>query len=79
MKNRISNIAILLTVAVIASLSINSCKKYVSPAPLSTFSPALTFGSVPLAKTAVMGAYNSLTGDYGYGIRISITLMTVMK
>lgn len=51
---------------------VNSCKKYLSPAPLSTFSPQLEFGSVPLAKTAVMGAYNSLTGDYAYGIRVSM-------
>jgi hypothetical protein len=49
-----------------------SCKKYLSPPALSTFTPEFTFGSVPFAKTALIGAYNAMTGDAGYGIRISM-------
>lgn len=74
MKSKILNKTSLLVAiaAAITSLSINSCKKYISPDAVSSFTPAFVFGSVPLAKTAVMGAYNSLTGDYGYGIRLSM-------
>jgi hypothetical protein len=50
---------------------LNSCKKYLSPEPMSSFDPSLTFGSIPNAKAALMGAYLSLSGDFGYGIRCS--------
>ncbi len=52
-------------------LSAISCKKYLSPAPLSTIDPSIVFGNVPNAKAAVMGAYLSMAGDFGYGIRVS--------
>jgi len=48
-----------------------SCKKYLSPAPLSTIDPSIVFNNVPNAKAAVMGAYLSMAGDFGYGIRVS--------
>lgn len=48
-----------------------SCKKYLSPSSLSTFEPSITFGNIPNAKAALMGAYLSFAGDYGYGIRAS--------
>lgn len=48
-----------------------SCKKYLSPAPLSTIDPSITFSNVPNARAAVMGAYLSMAGDFGYGIRVS--------
>lgn len=57
-----------LTAAVMLAIS---CKKYLSPAPLSTIDPSITFNSVPNAKAAVMGAYLSMAGDFGYGIRVS--------
>jgi len=74
MKNRKFKLIayLLLSMALIATLTISSCKKYISPDAISSFTPAFTFGSVPLARDAVMGAYNSLTGDFGYGIRISM-------
>ena len=72
MKTKFLTLTSFLLMIPITVLFINSCKKYISPNPLSTFSPEITFGSVTLARTAVMGAYNSLTGDYGYGIRISM-------
>lgn len=73
MKNISLRIKILLIVAMITTVSIFSCKKYLSPAPLSSFDNSLVFGTtVALAKAAVVGAYNDLTGDYGYGIRVSM-------
>jgi hypothetical protein len=54
-----------------AALPLASCKKYLSPEPLSTFEPSIAFGNLPNAKASVMGAYLSLAGDYGYGIRAS--------
>lgn len=59
---------LLITVAV---FSVVSCKKYLSPAPLSTIDPSITFNNIPNAKAAVMGAYLSMAGDFGYGIRVS--------
>lgn len=66
---KMKKIAILLFMAT-AMLSI-SCKKYLSPAPLSTIDPSIAFGNVPNATAAVMGAYMSMAGDFGYGIRVS--------
>jgi hypothetical protein len=54
-----------------AALMAVSCKKYLSPAPLSTIDPSVTFSNVPNAKAALMGAYLSMAGDFGYGIRVS--------
>lgn len=48
-----------------------SCKKYLSPQPISTFDPSFLFSNVPNARAALMGAYFSLAGDFGYGIRVS--------
>src|SRR6478752_7674728 len=48
-----------------------SCKKYLSPEPLSTIDPSIAFSNVPNAKAAVMGSYLSMAGDFGYGIRVS--------
>lgn len=56
-----------LSIAVILS----ACKKYLSPEPLSTFEPSIAFSNVPNAKASLLGAYLSLAGDFGYGIRAS--------
>ena len=49
-----------------------SCKKYLEPAALSSFSPDYIFSNVQNAQKAVLGTYNELAGDNGYGIRISM-------
>src|SRR5512141_240765 len=53
-------------------LGFNSCKKYLEVEPVSSFGQDYVFGSVTNARTALMGVYASLTGDQGYGIRISM-------
>ena len=60
--------ALLFAVAILTAVS---CKKYLSPAPLSTIDPSIVFNNVPNAKAAVMGAYLSMAGDFAYGIRAS--------
>jgi hypothetical protein len=49
-----------------------SCKKYLEVEPISSFGSDYVFGSVSNARTALMGAYASLTGDQAYGIRVSM-------
>ena len=53
-------------------LLVGSCKKYLEPQAVSSFSPSYVFSNVQNARTAVMGAYQDMEGDNGYGIRISM-------
>jgi hypothetical protein len=48
-----------------------SCKKFLAPEAVSTFDMEFVFDNVPNARKSLLGAYNSMSGDYGYGIRIS--------
>lgn len=57
-----------LTITIVAG----SCEKYLKVDPLTGFGPETVFGTVDNAKMAVMGAYQPLTGDWGYGSRLSI-------
>lgn len=70
MKYSFFNFRIIAMAALIGVASA-SCKKYLSPEPLSTFDPSIAFSNVPNAKASLMGAYLSLAGDYGYGICFS--------
>jgi hypothetical protein len=54
------------------ALSVASCKKYLEPAPVSSFNSAFVFSDVPNAQKAVFAVYQDLEGDNGYGIRISM-------
>lgn len=71
MKHTFKNIKIFTIVLLALTLVFASCKKYLSPKPISTFDPSFVFGNVPNAKAALMGAYFSMAGDFGYGIRVS--------
>lgn len=73
MKKNILSIRNVLIAAMFAGagLVFTSCKKYLSPASISTFDPSIAFSNLPNTKAALMGAYMSLAGDYGYGIRAS--------
>jgi len=53
-------------------LSTVSCKKYLEVEPVSSFGPDYVFSNVVNAEKAVLGVYYRLTGDQGYGIRISM-------
>ncbi|MEO8111890.1 MAG: RagB/SusD family nutrient uptake outer membrane protein, partial [Ginsengibacter sp.] len=63
-------LVVLVLITVGANLS--SCKKYLDLQPISSFGPETVFGTVENAQKAVFGAYQEMTGDQGYGIRISM-------
>ena len=52
--------------------SANSCKKYLEPAAISSFSADYVFSNVQNAQKEVLSAYAQMEGDNGYGIRISM-------
>ncbi len=69
--DHVRKIGAALAVLLLLAGVISSCRKYLSPSPLSTIDPSITFGNVPNARAALMGAYLSMSGDFGYGIRAS--------
>lgn len=70
MKNKIQSIVAV--IAVFSLLAIAGCKKYTEVEPVSQYSIAQAFSDVSNAFTAVIGVYDELQGDAGYGIRISM-------
>ncbi len=68
MKNIFKKISIL-TVAIFI---ISGCKDYLEVQPKSQISVADAFSNVPNATNAVIGVYDELMGDNGYGIRINM-------
>src|SRR5450432_2287650 len=65
---KLRNLAVI--IVLILTVSGLSCKKYLSPAPLSTVDPSIVFSNLPNAQAAVNGAYLAMAGDFGYGIRV---------
>ncbi len=53
-------------------VSIAGCKKFTEVEPKSQYSIAQAFADVGSATNALIGAYDELMGDNGYGIRISM-------
>jgi len=71
MKSNI--VKLFITSASIASvLGLTSCKKYLQQDPITTFGTDYAFGSVADANNSVIGVYQDLTGDFGFGDRLSI-------
>ncbi len=54
------------------SLTLPACKDYLEVDPVSSFSPEYVFSNVPNVQKQILGIYNALTGDNGYGIRLSM-------
>jgi starch-binding outer membrane protein, SusD/RagB family len=71
MKAGIYRSTLVASIIVMASASFVSCKKFLSPEATSSFDTEFIFDNIPNARKALLGAYNSMAGDYGYGIRIS--------
>jgi starch-binding outer membrane protein, SusD/RagB family len=65
--NKLTIAGLLLT----ACITFASCKKFLSPEAVSSFDTEFVFDNIPNARKALLGAYNSMCGDFGYGIRIS--------
>lgn len=71
MKNRFYQF-VAVAVIMIAIISTVGCKKYTEVQPVSQYSVAQAFSDVSNAFSAVIGVYDELQGDNGYGIRISM-------
>lgn len=71
MKNKFyQSVAVVFIMTAIVSTV--GCKKYTEVAPVSQYSVAQAFSDVSNAFSAVIGVYDELQGDNGYGIRISM-------
>ncbi|ACU02993.1 MULTISPECIES: RagB/SusD family nutrient uptake outer membrane protein [Pedobacter] len=53
-------------------LGLVSCKKYLDLSPPSAFDEKFVFSNVANTTSALMGVYEQLTGDNGYGSRLSM-------
>ncbi len=62
---------LILAVALLTVLTVTSCKKFLAPEAVSSFDTEYVFDNVLNARSALLGSYLALAGDYGYGIRIS--------
>ncbi|MFN8307024.1 MAG: RagB/SusD family nutrient uptake outer membrane protein [Ferruginibacter sp.] len=71
MKNKIFQ-TLTGTAMLMALLFATGCKKYTEVQPVSQYSVEQAFSDVSNALTAVVGVYDELQGDNGYGIRISM-------
>jgi hypothetical protein len=71
MKQKINKITIAAVMLVMMSSTFVSCKKFLEPEAISSFDTEYIFDNIPNARKALLGAYGSMTGDFGYGIRIS--------
>jgi starch-binding outer membrane protein, SusD/RagB family len=56
----------------LGSISLAGCKKYTEVEPVSQYSIPQVFSDVSNATSALIGVYDELMGDNGYGIRINM-------
>jgi hypothetical protein len=64
--------SIISPIIIVVLCSVAGCKKYTEVEPVSQYSIPQTFSDVSNAASALVGAYDELQGDNGYGIRISM-------
>jgi len=61
-----------MTVSACALLVLGSCKKFLDQQPITEVGPEIVFNDVSSTRNALAGVYSRLTGDQGYGIRLSL-------
>lgn len=71
MKQLTNKSTIAVITIVLLSTIFGSCKKFLEPEAISSFDTEYVFDNIANARKALLGAYGSMTGDFGYGIRIS--------
>ena len=71
MKNKFYQ-SLIVAVMLMALFTTVGCKKYTEVEPVSNYTIPLAFSDVPNATLALIGVYDELQGDNGYGIRISM-------
>lgn len=69
---RIKNIYSFIIFTTLLAFSTTSCQNYLDVEPKSSFNEAYVFSSVAGTTTALLGVYSALTGDWGYGGRLSL-------
>ncbi len=57
---------------VAATVVVAGCRKYLDQQPITAAGTATVFSDVPSAYQALAAVYSRLTGDQGYGIRLSL-------
>mgnify|MGYP000987364071 FL=1 len=72
MKNIVKKITVLAVPFCITMLMVSGCKEYLDVKPKSQISISDAFANVANATNAVIGVYDELMGDNGYGIRINM-------
>lgn len=71
MKKDINNKFYFIAITLLA-IVISSCNKFIDQQPITSVGPNIVFNSIPNAYKALAGVYSRLTGDNGYGIRLSL-------
>jgi len=71
MSNKYFNNISVFALAFLVMFSLGSCKKFLEPDSPSLVSTSTVFSNVYTAKMTVLGVYQDLAGDQGYGNRIS--------
>ena len=56
----------------VLGLNLASCKKFLDQQPITQISSDMVFTDVANSRRAIAGVYSQLTGDQGYGIRLSL-------
>lgn len=69
--NSIKTNRIFIVILMVIMITTGSCSKFLEPEAVSSFDTEYIFDNVQNARKALLGAYMSFSGDYGYGIRIS--------
>lgn len=72
MKNIFKKITILSLSLSLTGVAISGCKDFLEVQPKSQISISDAFSNVPNATNALIGVYDELMGDNGYGIRINM-------
>jgi len=62
----------LVVMATGAVLVLAGCKKFLDQQPITDVGPDMVFNDVASTYKAIVGVYSRLTGDQGYGIRLSL-------
>jgi hypothetical protein len=70
MKYNLNNIANVLIASLL--LTAISCNKYLDQQPITSVGPDMVFKDVTSARGALASVYQQLTGDMGYGLRLSL-------
>ncbi|CCH01725.1 RagB/SusD domain protein [Fibrella aestuarina BUZ 2] len=72
MKTIFSKFTLLASTLALCLLAVTSCREYLEVQPKSQISLDDAFSNLPNATNAVLGVYDELMGDNGYGIRINM-------